>query len=246
MPIKATQAGRFRIRGLSYKFEGRLECQESLVKHGRRLQDTKEHRLTPTYAYDSSLDLITKDSVPRLSVNLETPTSELFAGECIKARLMLKNSGTTDLTAIHFLANLPSFISLDPLDASSPYAFSTTFHQKTLTTSNELTTNRPISLLSDGQVLKPGASLTRCIVLRGDLLGSHSLSLLFAFCCPSDKALRPSHFSLPFNILPSLEVRPRLQPASEDASSTLLNLDVALFVYLSCASQLTRVADNCT
>lgn len=97
----------FSVQSISFSVNGLFRCHESLQRKGRRLQATREQRLTPTYAEDLSLQVTVKQPVPKLEVDASALPDSLLAGESCVAFLTLRNCTEEVIADLKVLSSHP-------------------------------------------------------------------------------------------------------------------------------------------
>lgn len=105
------------MKAVGFTVNGLLHCQESMIRKGKRLQLTREHLLSPTYAQDTSLKVTVKDPVPKLEVDGTALPSRLLAGETILSHIIVNNITSQQIANIRVMSSHSNF--LLPLENSS-------------------------------------------------------------------------------------------------------------------------------
>ncbi|WFD30377.1 hypothetical protein MSPP1_001396 [Malassezia sp. CBS 17886] len=85
--------GRFRLDAITFRVQDTVLVEQRVEKRGARLYKTKEDRVTPTYATDTTLAVDVRDAVPRLQVRAMDPPSSAYAGETVRVLLRVENVG---------------------------------------------------------------------------------------------------------------------------------------------------------
>lgn len=104
--------GAFRLQGISYVLDSSLSCFDDLARRGQRLVHTREQRLEPAYAPDTSLDIAICPPGPRLAIHLDELPKTMLHGETRSATLRVANSGQVGLRHLRMNCSDPSFLCL--------------------------------------------------------------------------------------------------------------------------------------
>ena len=91
--VRVLEPGHVRVARVRYMLEDTVHVEQTLDKRGRRLTRTREQRLHPTYAPDTSLAMHVRPAVPRLVCTQLDAPAEALMGECIALRVRLQNEG---------------------------------------------------------------------------------------------------------------------------------------------------------
>ncbi|WVO13310.1 hypothetical protein L204_100923 [Cryptococcus depauperatus] len=94
-----------KLVGVSYKFHDFFPCNQTLERKGKRLHTTKNQRVTPTYAQDTSLTLTILPERPRITVELLSLPQEIYTGEQVECILKIKNIGRKSIGALDMIWN---------------------------------------------------------------------------------------------------------------------------------------------
>ncbi|KAJ2514371.1 hypothetical protein GGH20_005031, partial [Coemansia sp. RSA 1937] len=108
-------AGRLTIRGATYLLCDILPTYKTLKMPGKRLNDTMEQRVTPTYSADIQLGFQVDASFPRLEAVLEDFPDTLMSGSMQRALVRLTNRTQQSCQSIMLWLSHPSFF-----DVASP------------------------------------------------------------------------------------------------------------------------------
>ncbi|KAJ2189233.1 hypothetical protein EV181_001740 [Coemansia sp. RSA 532] len=108
-------AGRLTIRGATYLLCDILPTYKTLKMPGKRLNDTMEQRVTPTYSADIQLGFQVDASFPRLEAVLEDFPDTLMSGSMQRALVRLTNRTQQSCQNIMLWLSHPSFF-----DVASP------------------------------------------------------------------------------------------------------------------------------
>jgi hypothetical protein len=194
IPVRAASQADFKVVGISFLFNGILRCIEPLSRRGKRLNKTREHLLTPTYAPDEHLSIKVAQPVPSLSISHAELPTELLAGEIVDATFVLTNSSTGQLaiTGIRCLCSHPNVFMLGK-QQQQPIITPTT-NTTTATTTIEIPNNfqpnipSSIPLDNGDHTLPPGSSISIPVTCRGDSVGRQVVSWIFVFSSPVSSA----------------------------------------------------------
>lgn len=214
-----SEATDYTIRGKQY-FE---------VK-GPRLNLTKEHKTSVSYANDYRLQLNLSPPMPRLEVKWSGLPETLHQGEVKRVSLELVNQGGSDLCHLHLVHHQPGTISLQ--GGKGPRG-KTLFPFPVITDSslkkvaeNGMAKDVPIDILPvdlPSKKIDIGQSVSVNCFLRGpDQLGSHSLNLYFYYESPLAPGSRQIQFRLlksdfVIKVIPSVSVvASRCRPCLHD------------------------------
>ncbi|KAJ2120916.1 hypothetical protein IW147_004705 [Coemansia sp. RSA 720] len=113
--ITTHRAGRLTIRGATYLLCDILPTYKTLKMPGKRLNDTMEQRVTPTYSADTQLGFQIDASFPRLEAVLEDFPDTLMSGSMQRALIRLTNCAQQPCQSIMLWLSHPSFF-----DVASP------------------------------------------------------------------------------------------------------------------------------
>ena len=179
--MRALQAGTCRLRSVSFRYNGLLQCTESLEKRGRRLFGNKAEMVTPTYSSDDSLTIKVRAAVPVLEVEQCSLPAQCLAGEVGLATLSLRNAGTRSMGDVRVLCSHPAYISHVQRGTD---LYASVQQSRTLRLGNEIRHIAPHAVLPQGQALAAGESTVLHIAYRGDDTGVHDISWLFVYTEP--------------------------------------------------------------
>lgn len=94
IPITMTNPGNYTLKSVHFSFNRFFPYEQSLARKGRRLHATKQHRIQPTYADDTTLTISIEPSRPMATVSLEAPPYRVYDGEELSMILHIRNTGT--------------------------------------------------------------------------------------------------------------------------------------------------------
>jgi len=101
--------GTLKVLGLRYSLSSLIHGVKKFSRRGKRLNDTKEHRMSVVYATDRSLDLMVTSPMPLLEVAFHSFPELLFSGEVTQVVLEINNKGQKGLTDLRVKMSHPSF-----------------------------------------------------------------------------------------------------------------------------------------
>lgn len=161
---------------VTYLLAGQVAFQESLVQKGRRLNDTKEQRVSskPIYAPNNSLTVIVENAKPKLEAILKNEIRRLGLGEEVEAVIMIENKGKVPLRNARVVVNRQDAIlnlGTGVFDSSNGE----------LEVENDLKTNKTLNIPIPDNILAGESSIDWHVVLRGSALGHLTLRLLFLY-----------------------------------------------------------------
>ncbi|KAJ2704145.1 hypothetical protein FB645_003509 [Coemansia sp. IMI 203386] len=254
--IVAKQPGDLSIIGAKFLLCDILPTFKSLRLPGRRLNDTKEQRMTPVYSSDTSLGFRVDPELPHLHITMHDFPDTLMSGSVHKAAIHIANQGNLPCRGIALWLSHPSFF-----DIKSPHILSdaTTsngsldVYQKqaivndtdTLSVHNALQDCSEFLLIGDAkqqlsgarhlvpiECLAPGETLVVPLWARGDRVGDHSLKLSVGSCANTalqtgvSRVMRSRTFDVDLLVTPSLRVNAFVRPSSKNPQERLLGIEV--------------------
>ncbi|KAJ2346388.1 hypothetical protein GGF43_004996, partial [Coemansia sp. RSA 2618] len=110
--IATHRAGSLTICGASYLLCDILPTYKPLKVPGRRLNNTMEQRITPTYSPDAQLGVRVDASFPRVEAVLEDFPDTLMSGSMQRASIRLSNCGTQPCQSVALWLSHPSFFDI--------------------------------------------------------------------------------------------------------------------------------------
>ncbi|EKD03504.1 hypothetical protein A1Q2_02222 [Trichosporon asahii var. asahii CBS 8904] len=105
LAITPKAEGPFTVANATFTFHRFLPCVESLERKGKRLFATKQQRLKPMYAKDTSLTVHAEATRPRLEIELTGVPGSMFEGELVDAEITLRNKGTLGVENVELITN---------------------------------------------------------------------------------------------------------------------------------------------
>lgn len=159
---QALQVGSATIEAVRYCLNDFLPQRDVLLGRGKRLQDTKQQRLEPTYAGDTHLRVDVLSSLPRISLSSAPQSKDITHGAEIPCQMDFANTGVVDIKQMH--------ITLHPQGFLSPNVSGETWH-----TANSATSILSPKLPPEGLVA--GNTVSMHFNLHAVLPGHHILQL---------------------------------------------------------------------
>jgi hypothetical protein len=105
LPIKIDKPGTITIQSVEFDFHRFFPCEQPLARKGRRLHGTKQQRVTPTYANDTSLKVEIGDAWPMVSARVEGLPDMMYVGEQVRGTLEIRNEGSIAFSDIQLFVN---------------------------------------------------------------------------------------------------------------------------------------------
>ncbi|PWN20691.1 hypothetical protein BCV69DRAFT_312642 [Microstroma glucosiphilum] len=171
---KASSLGQFRATSIIFRLGGIALFSQSLHKNGRRLNETKEQRVSrkATYAPDETLAVVIGEPCPILEAHLVNCPTALGFGEEVDVVLRLTNRGNVSTKrGVRMMADQPEMCTL---------AAASEQPGPLVTVPNSLTPPQLITILRSDEDLEAGQTVDKTMRLRGALIGKNIvLRLLF-------------------------------------------------------------------
>ncbi|CAI9716399.1 particle complex subunit 8-like isoform X1 [Octopus vulgaris] len=214
-PTRANYSNSINVRG-----KQRLEVQ------GPRLNSNKEERASKVYGPDRRLDLVIKQQMPILKVELDKIPETLLCGEVQSITLKFCNDGTIPLKNLKVASNTPSFLALGTdVDLVDSVPFSSIYQTQGEDICGEIPGNEPKEVAMNGiividipipnGILKPNFTMTVPMWIRGnDVAGVHTINFLFYYePVEQDTKIkyRVLRYSAVINTVESLNVQATIQ-----------------------------------
>ncbi|TXT10913.1 hypothetical protein VHUM_01664 [Vanrija humicola] len=128
LSVTPKASGTFTVKAVSFNFHRFFPCVESLERRGRRLNNTKAQRLTPTYAKDTTLTVHVEGSSPRVAIEMFGVPESLYEGEVVEAQIKLQNRGALAVENVQLITNVYGILTLQHTD--TPTSISNTIQPK--------------------------------------------------------------------------------------------------------------------
>ncbi|KAI6047762.1 ER-golgi trafficking TRAPP I complex 85 kDa subunit-domain-containing protein [Pisolithus marmoratus] len=176
LTVRASEASILVIADLRYDFLGLLPTKESLSRRGRRLQDTLQQRLTPTYAPDIPIRVEIEDDDLELDVSFATDEPlVVLEGEYRWVEMTLSNVGSRAIGEVWLLAG--------PEDQISPYCPPAEISRDLagiLFTDNKLPQWTPYNIHLEEE-LQPSTDIEATLIWRPIRSANQRIRLLFIY-----------------------------------------------------------------
>ncbi|KAI6162059.1 ER-golgi trafficking TRAPP I complex 85 kDa subunit-domain-containing protein [Pisolithus thermaeus] len=181
LAVRVSEASTLVITDFGYEFLGLLTAKESLARRGRRLQDTLQQRLTPTYAPDIFIKAAIEDDNLELDVSFATVEPLVFLeGEYRWVEMRLSNIGSRAIGEVWLLAG--------PEDQISPYCPSAEISRKfllrnlagVLFTDNKLPRWTPYNIRLEEE-LQPSEVIRTTLIWRPVRSANQRICLMFVY-----------------------------------------------------------------
>lgn len=176
--IRSSKLCSLQVTGIAFNLSGVVPFTQSLKKQGRRLNATREQRLTPTYAPDRSLLVKVREPKPSLKVRLESSPSDLLVGEEWGGNLILQNVGSVSLRDLRVIVDDSTSLQVLGLEDQDAKQDSEGDH---LVLRNDLDLDLPRDIELPSGILEAGASIEVPIAIRGVSAGLNETRCLFVF-----------------------------------------------------------------
>ncbi|KAK4054931.1 hypothetical protein OIV83_000855 [Microbotryomycetes sp. JL201] len=217
VPAKANELQSFEIEAVSYRFNGMLLCQETLVRRSK-----------PQYVAGKSepvvrpikLSVAVHPPSAALAITLNELPAVLRAGEGVSASITVTNVGQVSLSHLLAMCDSPSLVLFNqPIDVPADTA------DNNASISNSLGGKTLCELLPTRQ-LEPEQSEKVTVLVRGDSMGYHRIRFVFAFKDGASGKIMTARASTSIEILPSLEIRPLIKSSVTPESTFTVSLNV--------------------
>jgi len=103
--VTARQTSTITIEAVSFSFHRFFPCTQPLEKRGQRLHGTKQQRVTPTYAKDTSLTVEVGRSRPRIEVDWPNMPEDMYEREAVEIDLRVRNTGKVAVENLQMILN---------------------------------------------------------------------------------------------------------------------------------------------
>lgn len=104
--------GMMTIKTVKFDFHRFFPCEQPLGRKGRRLHATKQQRVDPSYANDTSLTIEIQQAKPTISARFDGFPDTMYVGEQVGGMLEIRNEGKTAFGGVQLCLNEPGSISL--------------------------------------------------------------------------------------------------------------------------------------
>lgn len=222
------------VTGLHYTLNELVHTFKPFVKRGKRLNRTKEERMSVVYACDRSLDILVTSPMPLLDIAFHHVPETVLSGEVVQTVLEINNKGNKGLTALRLKASHPSFICVgnpEDMDKDIYAAHPSTLDKMQI--DNHLFDPSVISIPlpeNDGRgTVKPGETTLVPLWIRGDRIGKHTFKLLFSYQSDEDNAMiahRTLRYSIQVQVLPSLKINAFTRQSTTAINEFILGIEI--------------------
>lgn len=201
----------FTVANASFTFHRFLPCVESLERKGKRLFATKQQRLTPMYAKDTSLTVHAEATRPRLEIQLTGVPNSMLEGEMVDAEITLQNKGTLGLQDVQIITNHYGALSTRT-SSELPCLTPDTSHSDTpAQIPNTLQPIAPFSLYKG--TIDAGKSVTIPVVFTAVMPGVLDMKALAIFTATGTDVIGSSRISHTAEVRPALSISTAVAPA---------------------------------
>ncbi|ORY05323.1 hypothetical protein K493DRAFT_204561 [Basidiobolus meristosporus CBS 931.73] len=225
--ITPKKQGYIRIAGVHYTLNHVARGFKQFSKKGKRLNDTKEHRLGKFYGQDNSLDMVVTSPMPLLDVEFRDFPNILFSGEVIQSTLIVRNIGQKGMKKINVKVSHPAFFHIGQPSAESTEdtsACKDSLH--TVDTNNSLFDPSVISISLTQ--LGSGEAVEVPIWVRGDKIGSHSFLYIFSYQSEEvtgANSIRYLRYQNTTQVIPSLKINAFTRQSTLRLNEFILGLE---------------------
>jgi hypothetical protein len=120
LSITALEEGELNIEGIHWQIEGLVEGTKKLQLRGRRLNDTKQQRLSVAYEEDNRLSLKIIPAMPLLQVEMRDMLPVIYSGQLHKSVMVIKNIGSMGMKGLICKMSHPMLFSLGTESINQP------------------------------------------------------------------------------------------------------------------------------
>ncbi|KAI8096946.1 ER-golgi trafficking TRAPP I complex 85 kDa subunit-domain-containing protein [Halteromyces radiatus] len=235
LTIVPRKEGSITIVGLHYTFNDLVHTFRPFNKKGKRLNNTKEERMTIAYAPDRSLDILVTPPMPLLDLTFHNVPETILSGEVVQAVLEINNKGNKGLTSLRLKSNHPSFICVGhPEQMDQPIYDCDSKDENCSPIDNQIYDPSVISipLPSEGDqqnVVQPGKTTLVPLWIRGDRIGKYTLKLLFSYQSEEENsaiAHRTLRYTLHIQVTPSLKINAFTRPCISATNEFILGIEI--------------------
>ncbi|RGB32937.1 ER-golgi trafficking TRAPP I complex 85 kDa subunit-domain-containing protein [Rhizophagus diaphanus] len=232
--------GTLKVLGLQYTLNSLVHGIKKFLRHGKRLNDTKEQRMSVVYATDRSLDLMVTSPMPLLEVAFHSFPELLFSGEVTQVVLEINNKGQKGLTDLRVKMSHPSFFCIGDAEMLEQKIYDNgSLKTEKLKIKNSIFNsnikNIPlpqkecINPDSTSFSLAPGKTTLIPIWIRGDRIGKHMFRFLFTYES-EDNNMAMKYRSLRYfkttQVLPSLKINAFTRPSTRGLNEFILGVEI--------------------
>ncbi|SPO28195.1 uncharacterized protein UTRI_04590_B [Ustilago trichophora] len=236
-----------RVASVTFRLAETIHLVQQLEKKGKRLNGTKEQRTSVAYGLDLSLAVSVHGPRPTLTAKIIEPPQQVFLGEQVRLKVLLKNEGSSPIDDLRALCDQPEVAIFDT-DSKSPEESG-----KQYTMPNHLGPVVPQSILDrEGHTeLQAGQEVETTLIIRPVRTGDVSLAWLLPFSS-SDGETYLSRLALSTHVSPAVQISVATKPAKGTAcvhdviveARNQLSRDEVRLDALSILSPLWRIVSN--
>ncbi|EIW66611.1 hypothetical protein TREMEDRAFT_34792 [Tremella mesenterica DSM 1558] len=214
--IKANTPVSFSLKSVEFMFHRLFPCSQSLERKGSRLHSTKEQRLTPTYAKDTSLQVRVEAGRPSVQADFVGLPDVMYAGEVLQVELKIRNTGREVVRDFGIFVG--KRLSIRLAGAYDPSSEMTTL-------SNHISNPKIVPLCEDD--MSPDESRTISLVLTTFDVGMIDVLALLVFA--SDSGESAQRLSAQMEVLPIISVTTSVLACRDIQDGYLLSIEVSDF-----------------
>ncbi|KAG9298934.1 hypothetical protein G9A89_015956 [Geosiphon pyriformis] len=262
--VTPKKEGMIKILGIHYSLNSVVPGLRKFSKKGKRLNETKEHRMNTLYAHDRSLELLITSPMPLLEVAFHSFPEMLLSGEVTPVVLEVNNKGQTGMTDLQVKMSHPSFFcvgnsemlektvydsELDVVESPNSeiftekliirnQLFNSSIMNIPLPPRENTDANKPLFMLA------PGKTTLIPIWIRGDRIGKHMFRFLFTYQSEDENAAmkyRSLRYFVTTQVLPSLKINAFTRPSTSGLNEFILGIEAENLQH-SADFQLTQIS----
>lgn len=217
-------AQKLKLSQVRYCFGEDIELRESVVKAGRRLNDTREQRTSsdPVYAPNESIAVIVHESKAILEASFVNASSKLGLGEEVEATINFANVGKASLKNARIHINRPDTL----VDPNNVDITSGQLEKDSFDIDNSLQPTKPIAIPFPEDTLAAGDTFSWKVILRGSALGFVTLRALIVFEAQNGEKLT-AQLQHTIQIDPIVDLSIQALPSRSEKMQYQLRLDAS-------------------
>lgn len=229
LPIKVDKPGTITIQSVKFDFHRFFPCEQTLARKGRRLHSTKQQRIAPTYANDTSLRVEIGNARPIVSARLEGLPQTMYVGEQVTGTLEIRNEGSIAFSDVQLFVNEQGCIRLaeSKLDRGRhKTGLMETGAKDTATMVNTIPGPRHLSI--HHETVPPGESVSIPIIFALSRCGSvHIRGLIIAANETSPDDLATATFSHTIDCQPLISITSATQHSRRYLGQHLVDVEIS-------------------
>ncbi|KAJ1547903.1 Trafficking protein particle complex 8, partial [Nowakowskiella sp. JEL0078] len=229
--------GEIKIIGVRYRLCGTVPTLRRFSKRGKRLNDTKDQRMSIVYAVDNSLNLVVTPPMPVLDVTFHSFPQNLLSGEVSRVILEINNKGNRGLKNLLVKLSHPSFFTAGTSDQVESKISADSKNENrefigvenVIFNSSMIAIQLPISENKNSPILEAGQMTLIPLWIRGDRIGKHVFRFLFGYQSEdeSDKiAYRTLPSTMISQVIPSLRINAFTRPSTKSIHEFILGVEI--------------------